>query len=74
MSTTLIPPATGQHQDGPRQGKDIPVWAVQRVETALDKLGLAPHARIDPQHLARKTGLSKSLARRCVQHLRRASQ
>ena len=59
MNTTYAQPA-----------KELPVWALQRVETALDKLGLEPNSRIDTMDLARKAGLSKSLTRRCVRRLR----
>jgi len=54
----------------PERTGNLPVWALQRVETALDKLGLEPHSRVDTMDLARRAGLSKSLTRRCIHQLR----
>ncbi|WP_120520355.1 helix-turn-helix domain-containing protein [Arthrobacter celericrescens] len=47
----------------------LPAWAIQRVAAALD----AEHRDGGPKtavDLARRTGLSKSLARRCLDQLR----
>lgn len=47
----------------------LPAWAIQRVAAALD----AEHRDGGPRtavDLARRTGLSKSLARRCLNQLR----
>lgn len=58
----------------PERTNTLPIWALQRVEAALGKLGLEPHSHIDPMVLANKAGLSKSLTRRCIHQLRQLRQ
>jgi hypothetical protein len=47
----------------------LPVWAIRRVATVLDMEPRDPARRTDAVDLARRTGLSKSLARRCLRQL-----
>lgn len=49
----------------------IPVWALQRVNTVLaeHQSGRTPASTAD---LARRTGLSKRMVRRCLFHSRKA--
>jgi hypothetical protein len=47
----------------------LPVWAMQRVATALASESGNLALRPDALDLARRTGLSKSLARRCLRQL-----
>ncbi|WP_374991109.1 helix-turn-helix domain-containing protein [Streptomyces sp. LHD-70] len=48
--------------------KDPPAWAMRRIASELAAGG----APASPAELARRTGLSKSLARRCLLRLRPA--
>ncbi|WP_461175153.1 helix-turn-helix domain-containing protein [Arthrobacter sp. Z1-9] len=47
----------------------LPVWALQRTATYLEALERTETRGADPVELARRTGLSKGLARRCLRHL-----
>ncbi|MEX5262218.1 hypothetical protein [Kocuria sp. CPCC 205263] len=47
----------------------LPKWAVQRVAAVLKTERGAGRRTMNPADLARRTGLSKSLARRCQAHL-----
>lgn len=49
-----------------------PTWAVRRGTSAVSALGrgAAADVRADAIELARRTGLSKTLTRRCLQWLR----
>jgi DNA-binding IclR family transcriptional regulator len=51
----------------------LPQWAVQRVATVLQAERGTGQRTLNPADLARRTGLSKSLARRCQAHLTTAS-
>jgi hypothetical protein len=51
----------------------LPKWAVQRVSGVLQTERDAGRHTMDPADLARRTGLSRSLARRCQAHLTTAS-
>lgn len=54
--------------------QSLPPWALQRVSTALQvqqKLGVTSVSHSD---LARRTGLSKSLARRCLNQIRATNE
>lgn len=51
--------------------QSLPAWAVQRVATALETQRNAGKTSVDPADLARRTGLSKGLARRCLNQVRR---
>lgn len=51
--------------------QSLPAWAVQRVAAALETQRNAGKSSVDPADLARRTGLSKSLARRCLNQVRR---
>jgi hypothetical protein len=48
----------------------LPSWAIQRVATVLKAEGHEGGPRQTAVDLARRTGLSKSLARRCLNYLR----
>lgn len=48
----------------------LPSWAVQRVATALESQRKTGKTSVNPADLARRTGLSKSLTRRCLNQLR----
>lgn len=45
-----------------------PTWALQRVATAMGQCAESP-GRPDAKRMAQKTGMSKSLARRCLIYL-----
>jgi hypothetical protein len=47
----------------------LPLWAIQRVATVLASESGNLALRTDALDLARRTGLSKSLARRCLRQL-----
>ena len=47
----------------------LPVWALQRVASVLEMESQNLALRINAVDLARRTGLSKSLARRCLRQL-----
>ncbi|WP_437050091.1 helix-turn-helix domain-containing protein [Streptomyces sp. enrichment culture] len=51
--------------------RHLPAWAVHRVVSALGTTQDAHVTRTHPTELARRTGLSKSLARRCLHFLQR---
>ena len=53
--------------------QELPKWAVQRVSSVLQAERGAGRRTMNPADLARRTGLSKSLARRCQTHLTTAS-
>ena len=49
----------------------IPVWALQRINTAIEdehRFGRSPASADD---LARRTGLSRRMVRRCLIHVRK---
>lgn len=48
----------------------LPAWAIQRVATVLKAEDHEGGPRKSAVDLARRTGLSKSLARRCLNYLR----
>ncbi|MDI3406428.1 hypothetical protein [Streptomyces cavernicola] len=56
--------------DGSRNAP--PAWALRRVASALSASGrtTGTQVRADAAELAQRTGLSKSLTRRCLQWLR----
>ena len=47
----------------------LPLWAMQRVATIIESEPRDLTLRTDAVRLARRTGLSKSLARRCLRQL-----
>ena len=47
-------------------GAGLPKWALQRVAAYLDRQHSSGTGRTDALQLAQRTGLSKSLARRCL--------
>ncbi|WP_454812889.1 helix-turn-helix domain-containing protein [Paenarthrobacter nitroguajacolicus] len=47
----------------------LPVWAVQRVAAVLEAERFRNPPRTNAVEVARRTGLSKSLARRCLKQL-----
>lgn len=47
----------------------LPGWAIVRVAAALDAQETSIGRTLSPGDLARRTGLSKSLARRCLAQL-----
>jgi IclR helix-turn-helix domain len=49
--------------------QQLPTWAVQRVAAVLQAERRTGRRTMNPADLARRTGLSKSLARRCQTHL-----
>jgi hypothetical protein len=49
----------------------LPVWAVRRVETILSRELSGERTAIRAEDLARRAGLSKNLARRCMKHVGR---
>jgi hypothetical protein len=52
--------------------RTVPAWAMQRVSAAVEAQKKRPgHHHINPAEVARRTGLSKSLARHCLYLLRR---
>jgi hypothetical protein len=51
--------------------RTVPAWAFQWVSTAVDPRSGPGHRSINPTEVARRTGLSKSLVRRCLYLLRR---
>lgn len=50
-----------------------PMWAIRRVETLVGGEGQGVRKAIGAEELARRAGMSKSLARRCMEHLARAT-
>ncbi|WP_077488836.1 hypothetical protein [Sinomonas mesophila] len=53
--------------------RSLPAWAVQRVAAVLASGQREGGASADAVEVARRTGLSKSLARRCLYQLRTES-
>lgn len=49
----------------------LPKWALQRVAGVLVAAGPAGMGAPTAEAVARRTGMSAGLARRCVKHLRR---
>ena len=52
----------------------VPVWAVQRVNAVLSRDDLSGCPQAGMAELARRTGLSKRLVRRCLFYTRSAEQ
>ncbi|WP_437109140.1 helix-turn-helix domain-containing protein [Streptomyces sp. enrichment culture] len=63
--TTIRRTSTVRSQDQ----RHLPEWAVHRIASALGTTQAAHGARTHPAELARRTGMSKSLARRCLHFL-----
>ena len=54
--------------------RSLPSWAVQRVAAVLASEQRDGAGTTSPVDVARRTGLSKSLARRCLHQLRTVSR
>jgi len=54
-------------------GPVLPKWALQRVAAYLDQQDGPGNGRTDTLRIAQRTGLSKSLARRCLRELQQQS-
>ena len=52
----------------------VPVWAVQRVNAVLARDDFSGSAQVGMAELARRTGLSKRLVRRCLFYTRSAEE
>jgi hypothetical protein len=52
----------------------VPVWAVQRVNAVLARDDFSGGAQAGTAELARRTGLSKRLVRRCLFYTRSAEE
>lgn len=52
----------------------VPVWAVQRVNAVLSRDDLSGCPQAGMAELARRTGLSKRLVRRCLFYTRSAEE
>lgn len=49
----------------------IPVWALQRINTVIDGEYRSGRSPASADYLARRTGLSRRMVRRCLIHVRK---